>query len=320
MLSACGTTRAHRQLMRVHVYIGVFAAISLPLIAQSVTTPRTLRPASTEATIHLDANLVLVPVTVTESSGKIIPGLNKNDFLITEEKTPQEIVSFSHEYASVSVGIVLDLSGSMSNKIAEARTAVREFLKHLETGDEVLLVTFSDRAEQRTGFASDDSAVLDELLFARPKGSTALFDAVGLAVQLMRNARNDRRVLLVVSDGGDNHSRLTERQLRRILEETEIQIHALGIHDRPSGMHEASGPQILEDFAKMTGGEHHMVDDASKLPDLAAKMGLLLHDRYVLGYRPTPAGMSGKWRKIRVKVPGAPRLSQIYARAGYRMP
>lgn len=306
--------------MRGPIYLGVLAAIALRLPAQSVITPRVLPPASTEATIRLDANLVLVPVTVTESSGKLIPNLSKNDFLITDDKAPQEIVSFSHEYASVSVGIVFDLSGSMSNKIAEARTAVREFLKHLETGDEVFLVTFSDRAEQRTDFVSDDSAVLDELLYARPKGSTALFDAVGLAVRAMRKARNDRKVLLVVSDGGDNHSRLSERQLRRILEETEIQIHALGIHDGPGGMHESSGPQILEDFAQMTGGEHHMVDDASKLPDLAAKMGLLLHDCYVLGYRPTPTGMSGKWRKIGVKVPRAPRSSQVYARAGYRMP
>lgn len=306
--------------MRVPTYLCVLAAIVLPLTAQTGNTPRALHPTSREATIRLDTNLVLVPVTVTESSGKIIPDLSKNDFLITDDKTPQEIVSFSHEYASVSVGIVFDLSGSMSNKIAEARTAVREFLKHLESGDEVLLVTFSDRAEQRTDFAFDDSAILNELLFARPKGSTALFDAVGLAVRLMRKARNDRKVLLVVSDGGDNHSRLNERQLRRVLEETEIQIHALGIHDRAGGMQEASGPQILEDFATMTGGEHHMVDDASKLPDLAAKMGLLLHDRYVLGYRPSPAGMSGKWRKIRVKVPGVPRSSQVYARAGYRMP
>lgn len=306
--------------MRVELYVGVLAALIVPLAAQELSTPRALRSTSTEATIRLDTNLVLVPVTVTESSGKIVPDLGKKDFVITDEKTPQEIVSFSHEYASVSVGIVFDLSGSMSNKIAEARTAVREFLKHLEPGDEVFLVTFSDRAAQRTEFASDDTAVLDELLFARPKGSTALFDAVGLAVGAMRKAHNDRRVLLVVSDGGDNHSRLSERQLRRILEETEIQIHALGIHDGPSGMHEASGPQILEDFAQMTGGEHHMVNDAGELRDLAAKMGLLLHDRYVLGYRPTPLGPSGKWRKIRVKLPAAPRSYQIYARAGYRMP
>lgn len=306
--------------MRVPIPFALLAAISLPLIAQDVNTSRGARPTSSAATIRLNTDFVLVPVTVTENSGKIVPGLDKSDFLITDEKAPQDIVSFSHENAPVSIGIVFDLSGSMTNKIAEARTSVREFLRYLETGDEVFLVTFSDQAQQRTEFAPDDSAVSNELLFARPKGSTALFDAVALAVRAMRNAHNDRTVLLVVSDGGDNHSRLSERELRRILEETEIQIHALGIHDRPSGMHEASGPQILEDLAKMTGGEHHMVNDARELPDLAAKMGLSLHDRYLLGYHPTPSGMSGKWRRIRVKLRGAPQSYQIYARTGYRMP
>ena len=306
--------------MRIRGLFGLLAAVSLPVIAQDMNTARSTRPAFSEATIRLNADLVLVPVTVTETSGKIVPGLNRSDFLLTDEKNPQEVVSFSHENAPVSIGIVFDLSGSMKNKIAEARTAVREFLQNLEEGDEILLVTFNDQAQQRTEFVSDDSAVFNELLLARPKGSTALFDAVALAVRAMRNAHNDRRVLLVVSDGGDNHSRLSQRGLRRILEETEIQIHALGIHDRPSGMHEASGPQILEDLAEMTGGEHHMVNDASELRALAAKMGLSLHDRYLLGYHPTPSGMSGKWHRIRVKLRAAPHSYQIYARNGYRMP
>ncbi len=306
--------------MRLRRSFSLIAAIFLPLIAQDVNTSRGARPASSEPTIRLNADFVLVPVTVTENSGKIVPGLNRSDFLLTDEKTTQDLVSFSHEIARVSIGIVFDLSGSMTNKIAEARTAVREFLRYLETGDEVLLVTFSDQAQQRTEFTSDDSAVFNELLFARPNGRTALYDAVALAVRAMRNAHNDRKVLLVVSDGGDNHSRLSERGLRRILEETEVQIHALGIHDRPSSMDEEAGPRILEDLANMTGGEHHMVKDAGELPDLAAKMGLSLHDRYLLGYHPTPSGMSGKWRRIRVRLRGAPPSYQIYARTGYRMP
>jgi Ca-activated chloride channel family protein len=306
--------------VRVRLLFRLLAAISLPLVAQEVSSSRGRHTVSTEPTIRVTADLVLVPVTVTENSGKPVLGLDKKDFVLTDEKVPQDIMSFSRENAPVSIGIVFDLSGSMTNKIAKARAAVREFLRYLEAQDEVFLATFSDRAQQRTEFASDDAAIFHELLFAQPEGSTALIDAVALAVRTMRKARNDRRVLLIVSDGEDNHSRLSKRELWRILEETEIQIHALGIHDRVRSMREAGGPQTLEDLAKMTGGEHHMVDDAGELPGLAAKMGLSLHDRYLLGYRPTPSGAAGKWRRIRVKLPGAPRSYQIYARTGYRMP
>lgn len=306
--------------MRLPVLLWLLVALLLPSVAEEVRSPRGGHRNSSEPTIRVTADLVLVPVTVTENSGRPILGLDKKDFTLTDDKILQDIVSFSREVAPVSIGIVFDLSGSMTNKIAKARAAVREFLRYTETGDEVFLVTFNDQARQRTDFASNDATVLNELLLAVPKGSTALFDAVAVAVHAMREARNDRRVLLVVSDGEDNHSRLSERELRRVVEETEIQIHALGIHDRGSGMRGTGGPQILEDLAKMTGGEHHMVGDAGELPDLAAKMGLSLHDRYLLGYRPTPAGMPGKWRKIRVTLREAPRSYQIYARTGYRMP
>lgn len=284
--------------MRIPLLIRLLAATSLPLIAQQARNPNGPPRDSSEPTIRVTADFVLVPVTVTENSGKPVLGLDKRDFALTDEKALQDIVSFSHENASVSIGIVFDLSGSMTNKIAKARSAVREFLRYIEVQDEVFLVTFSDRAQQRTEFASDDTAVLNELLFAQPNGNTALFDAVAIAVRAMRKARNDRRVLLVVSDGEDNHSRFSERELRRVVEETEILIHALGIHDRGPGMRDTGGPQILADLAKMTGGEHHMVGDAGELPGLAAKMGLSLHDRYLLGYRPTPPAVPGKWRRI----------------------
>ncbi len=249
--------------MRLPFLLQLLAAISIPLVAQD---PRSWpdQQRDSQATIRVTADLVLVPVTVTESSGRPVLGLEKRDFVLTDDKIAQEILSFSREITPVSIGIVFDLSGSMSNKIGKARTAVREFLRYLETGDEVVLVTFNDNAQQRTEFASDDAAVLNELLFARPSGSTALLDAVAMAVRAMRNAHNDRRVLLVISDGEDKHSRLSERELKRVLEETEIQIHALGIHDRSPGMRGAAGPKVLEDLAQVSGGEHHMVNDAGE--------------------------------------------------------
>ena len=274
-------------------------------------------------TIRLDANLILVPVTVTDSRGRVMPNLVPTDFTLLEEKRPQEILSFSRENAPVSLGIVVDLSGSMANKIRAAHTAVNEFLNNLEPEDEEFLVTFADRPELRLPFTADPSEIYDALAGAAPHGSTALFDAVALAIRQMRGAQNQRKVLFLVSDGGDNHSRLTERELRRLVEEEDVQIHAIGIHDMGAGMdrEEARGPWVLEDLAKMTGGQHYMVRDAEQLPELAAKMSLALHDRYLIGYRPTPPGPSGLFQRIEVKVaqPKGNRLS-VYARRGYRMP
>lgn len=316
----CGINHAGRTAVRISFLLQFFAAATLTLMAQEMRRPRRANPDSPGPTIRVTTDLVLVPITVTENSGKPVLDLDKSDFVLTDDRVPQDIVSFSRENARVSIGIVFDLSGSMTNKIAKARAAVREFLRYLEDEDEVFLVTFSDQAHQQTDFASNDTAILSELLLAEPRGSTALFDGVAIAVQAMRKAHNDRRVLLVVSDGEDNHSRYSERELRRTVEETEIQIHALGIHDRSTGMRDAGGPQILEDLAKMTGGEHHMVGDAGELPGLAAKMGLSLHDRYLLGYHPSPSGTPGKWRRIRVRLMKAPASYQLYSRNGYRVP
>ncbi len=210
----------------------------------------------------------------------------------------------------------------MASKIAKVHVAVGALLDNLEPGDEEFLVTFADQPELLLPFTSDPSAIRSALSFAQASGSTALFDAVALATHQMRSANNRRRVLFLISDGGDNHSRLTERELRHLLDEEEVQIHAIGIHDHMASREEFRGPGILEDLARMTGGQHHMVENIDELPAMAAQMGLALHDRYLLGYRPTPLGPSGAFRRIDVKLvrpKGAPRL-YVYARRGYRVP
>lgn len=274
-------------------------------------------------TIRLDTNLVLVPVTVTDSRGKVVRNLAAADFTLLEEKLPQEILSISREYAPISLGIVIDRSGSMSNKIGRTRTAINELLKNLEPDDEEFLVTFSNRPELRWPFTSDQSKIYGALASAGPQGSTALFDAVALAMRQMRGARNHRKVLFLVSDGGDNHSQMTEGEMRRLVEEEDVQIHTIGIHDTGAKMdrEDVLGPLILENLAQMTGGQHYMTNGSTNLPELAARISLSLHERYVLGYRPTPPGPSGKFRRIEAKVrqPKGNRLS-IYARRGYRMP
>jgi Ca-activated chloride channel family protein len=298
------------------VAIAAFSSEAQQLLSRPVPAPES------RAVLRVDANLVLVPVTVTDNRGAVLPNMVRTDFVLTEEKRRQEIVWFAHETAPISLGVVVDLSGSMKDKIAKVHAAVGALLDHLEPEDEEFLVTFADRPELRLQFTKDPSAIRSALFFARPAGSTALFDAVALAVHQMRSAENRRRVLFLISDGGDNHSRLTERELRHVLDEEDVQIHAIGIHDRMAGLFEAHGPAILEDLARMSGGQHHMVENIGELPAMAAQMGLALHDRYILGYKPTPLGDSGTFRRIDVRVvqPAAMAKVYVYARRGYRVP
>jgi Ca-activated chloride channel family protein len=272
-------------------------------------------------TIHLDSNLVLVPVTVTDIRGKLVPGLRESDFTLYENDSPQQLLSFSRETAPISLGIVVDLSGSMVNKLAKTQVAVNEILKNIEPADEEFLVTFSETAQLASGFTRQVSDIRAALSFAKVQGRTPLYDAVAIAMQQMRNARNERKVLFLISDGGDNHSRITRRELRRMVGEEEVQIHAIGIHDGSATVQDRIEMKILDDLANMTGGQHYLIHDAAELPELASKISLALHDRYLLGYRPEPAGKPGSFRRINVRVaqPKGVRFS-VYARHGYWMP
>lgn len=305
--------------MQITLAVGLFIS-ALSVTAQEPQLYRSVTGES-EPVLRVDTNLVLVPVTVIDSRGAVVPNLSRENFVLNEEKQRQEIVSFSHETAPVSLGIVVDLSGSMARKIAEVQAAVGAILDNLEPDDEEFLETFADSPELRFPFTSQPADIRNALLFARPHGSTALFDAVALAADQMRRAQNQRKVLFLISDGGDNHSRFTERELRWLLDERDVQIHAIGIHDM-AGWEAMRGPRVLQDLASMTGGQHHMVANISELPELASRMSLALHDRYLLGYRPTPPGLSGQFRRIDVKLvqpKHSPRL-YVYARHGYKMP
>jgi Ca-activated chloride channel homolog len=302
----------------------VFFGILFPVLSgltHGLAYPEPAPPES-RPIVRVDANLVLVPVTVTDSRGGVVPNLNRSDFTLTEEKVRQEIIAFSHETVRASVGLVVDLSGSMRYKIKKVQAAVQAVLQNLEPGDEEFLVTFADRPELRQPFTSDISAIRAALSFAEPRGWTALFDALALAVQQMRGAQNRRRVLFLISDGGDNYSRLTKRGLRILLDEDDVQISAIGIHDLVASREEVGNPWILEDLAKMTGGQYHRIDNIDGLPALAARMSLALHDRYLLGYRPTPTGLPGTFRRIDVKLVPPKRTPRfyVYRRRGYWMP
>lgn len=276
--------------------------------------------------IKVDVDLALVNVTVTDPYNRLVTGLEQDNFRVLEDNVEQEVVHFSSEDVPISIGLIFDMSGSMSNKVDKARLAATQFVKTANPQDEFFLVEFNDRAQLATHFTNSVEELQSRLLFTGAHGRTALLDAIYLGLSQMRGARNAKRALLILSDGGDNHSRYNESDIRNFLKEADVQLYAIGIFD-PIGMRnrtpeELNGPSLLTEMADMTGGRVFPVENLSELPDIATKIGMELRNQYVLGYRPSNHQRDGKWRKIKVRLrppKGLPPLN-VYAKTGYYAP
>jgi len=273
--------------------------------------------------LKVDVDLVLVPVTITDPMNRLVTGLEKPNFQLFEGNSPQEIRSFSSEDAPVSLGVIFDSSGSMSSKMDRAKDAVVEFFKTANPQDEFFMITFSDEPEEVSDFTSSVDEIQNKLVFAVPRHRTALLDAIYMGVSKMRQAKYPKKALLIISDGGDNHSRYTENEIRSVVKEADVMVYAIGIYDRyASAQEERLGPQLLSDITELTGGRAFTIDNPNDLGDVATKIGVELRNQYVLGYRPTKVVRDGKWRKIKVKLlppKGLPPL-RVYARTGYYAP
>jgi len=276
--------------------------------------------------LRVDTTLVPIPVAVTDPMGRFVTGLEKENFKLTEDKIDQEIRTFSSEDAPLSVGVVFDTSGSMGAKLQKSREAVRQFMKTANPEDEFFLVQFNDRPELTVPFTSEPEDIQSHLSFIQSKGRTALLDGVYMAMNHMKKARNGRKAILIISDGGDNSSRYTESEVRNAVREADVQIYAIGIFEsfgaRSRTPEEMAGPGLLGEITEQTGGRHFAVDNLAELPDVAAKIGLELRNQYVLGYTPKNQARDGKYRRVQVrlvKTTGLPPLKAMF-RNGYYAP
>jgi len=276
-------------------------------------------------TIRVDSNLVLVPVMVTDRNNRAITGLSKDQFQIFEDKIEQEIRQFSSEDAPLSIVIVFDCSSSMGQKLRKSRLAVAEFLRTANPEDEFALVEFSDRASLVSGFGDSPEQLQNRLAFTQSKGQTALLDGVYLAMNEMRRARYGRKAILLISDGGDNCSRYTEREVKERAREADLQIYSIGILEPPmmrgQTPEEMGGAALLTELAEVTGGRMYEVDDLNELPAVALAVSRALRYQYVLGYSPS-GPPDGKLHRITVKLllsKDQPRVRATF-RPSYRSP
>ena len=290
--------------------------------APAVTGADTVR-AAPGARLAMNVDLVLVPVTVTDPMNRLVTGLEQTDFFLYENNSQQKIKTFSCEDAPVSIGIIMDLSGSMTSKLIRARDSILQFMKTANPQDEFFVIGFNDRPELIEDFTNSVEKIEARLQTVRAGHRTALLDAIYYGLDKMKTARNERKALLVVSDGGDNRSRYTENEVKAQVRESDVEIYSIGIFDPYAPTtEERMGPVLLNDISEETGGRMFRVDDLSEMGDIAVKISTELRNQYVIGYNPNSLQRDGKWRKVKVKlVPpqGLPPLT-VHARTGYYAP
>ena len=297
-----------RHVRRAPCWAGALAVI---LTASAAESPR--------IDFRADSNLVLIPVSVTDARDRLITGLSRGQFRVFEGKSEQRVLHLAREDAPLSVGIVFDSSGSMAGKLRKAQEAVAEFLKGASPGDEFFLVTFHNTAQLAVPFTDDVREIEHRSLVAQSAGKTALLDAVSLALGEMKHARNARRALLLISDGGDNHSRSTAGELHEILREAGVWLYAIGIYDRGSPMlpeEDDGGAKLLAAMAEETGGRHLAIQNVSDLPQAAAQIGRELRSQYVIAFSPEGGARDGKYHRVQVKLVQQGKL-HVAARPGY---
>lgn len=269
-----------------------------------------------------NVDLITFNVTVTDVYGRFVSGLSKGAFSIFDDKQQQEITYFSDDDSPVSVGILFDVSGSMSgDKVRRARDALSHFIQTSHDRDEYFLIGFNSRAQLLMDRTRDGNAVLDKLTWVQTKNNTALYDACYLGVERVQRGTHGKRALLLISDGQDNNSRYTFNELRRVLKESDVVVYAVGIlggGDVGSALG-MEGQSILDELAGVSGGKAFYPRSPAEMDDIFEQIALELRHQYSIGYRPKGFNNDGKWHRVKVKVNsprGMPRMF-VRTREGY---
>ena len=278
------------------------------------------------ALLRVDSSLVLIPAHVTTPDGTSIIDLTKENFRLFEDGVEQTITHFSQDDAPISIGLLLDTSGSMENKMTKSSDAAATFMKTANAEDEFFLVEFSERPKLTVPFTPDSGLIFRRIARSRPFGRTSLLDAIHLAMLQMKNARNLRKAIVILSDGGDNRSRFTSSEVKNDMLESDVQLYAMGVFDlddlKKHPVEEQNGPVLLDELAEQTGGRLFRVDNLNQLASISESISRELRNEYLLGYHPSDNSRDGKYRRVELKLnaPAGVKNLRSYYRHGYRAP
>jgi Ca-activated chloride channel family protein len=280
-----------------------------------------LRIATSAPTLSVSSDLALIDASVIDRNGKPLRGLPPSSFHLFESGVEQKIVTVSEADLPISAVLVFDESGSMGKGVHLCAEAVRKFLDESTASDEFALITFAKEVVVESDFTNNARAIQSRLLKAKSHGRTALLDAVRTAALLMRHAHNQRRVILVLTDGGDNRSRSRESEVERILLETEAQVYATSI---PQEKHlddpnTAFGPELLDRLSAAAGGRNVSMDGFWDLESVMRQINNEIRSEYVLAFRPKHLMHDGKFRHVSLRVtpPSGVQHVSVSFRPGY---
>ncbi len=259
---------------------------------------------------------VFVKVSVTDPLNRYVTGLEKDHFKIYEDKVEQTITHFSQQSTPISVGLIFDVSGSMkdNNNIKKAKSAATRFLQSGNPNDEYFMITFNQKTTLVQSFTSESSALQNDVAFQKPGGRTAMYDAIYMGLDEMTAAKNEKKALILITDGEDNSSRYSPGEVREFAKESDVQIYAIGEEGNLG-----YGRSEIQGIVSTTGGRSFFPNNFNELDYYIELVHAELRTQYVLGYVPTNRVHDGKWRHIRVKLDapqGLPKLI-LHAKEGY---
>jgi len=295
------------------------------LLTATISRPQSPDPAPLLPTLRLqmDVQLALIPVHVTTPFGGAVTGLNRGNFHLFQDGVEQRITYFVNEDAPLSVGFLLDSSQSMKDKMEKSLLAANEFLKSTHPDDEFFLVEFNEHPRLRIPFTRDLEDFQRRMVKTKSLGRTSLLDAIDLGLRVEKKARNTRRAIVVLSDGGDNHSHHTEREIRKAVQEADVQIYTMGLFDpNAKSKEEQDGPRLLKGLAEDTGGKHFAVDSVDDLRDICVRVNRELRQQYLLGFTPDSQPLDGRYHSVKVALdqPGSADQFHVQYRPGYFAP
>jgi Ca-activated chloride channel homolog len=316
-------------------FICVLCAGAVLIAAQDLqqTPPQVNTPPATPPTdpsqdpryrLNVNVELVNVIATVLDDQGKYLDGLKLDDFQVFEDGEEQKISFFSHDLkVPISVGVLVDSSGSMRHKLQQALQTVREIALALSPQDEMFIVSFNSDVEMRHRFTSNMQQVQRTLRDIKAGGETAAYDAIQVAMEEMKTAKHNKKILLLVTDGFDTKSRINSTQVEDILKRSEVLVYAIGIDD------DDNDPLVLRRtryhiyhymlgrLTSVSGGRAFRLFTGRNyaLNSLAQVLLEELHQQYTLSYYPTSLPDRNTWRQVDVKVRKVG--SQIRHRTGY---
>jgi Ca-activated chloride channel family protein len=308
-------------------WLGIALVFCASLVVSSfgqdpTPTPKTNDDGDKTGIVTVNTDLVTLTLTVTDQFGRYVSGLNKNAFTVKDNNEEQELTFFSDIDAPVSVGVLFDVSGSMSgDKIAKARKALERFINTSHPSDEYFLIAFNTRAQLLLDRTRNGEQVLDKLQLVQPKSNTALYDAVYLGVERVTRGSHQKKALLIISDGQDNSSRYNFGEVKRLLKESDVTVYSIGIlggGDAGSSLG-MQGQSFLDELSGISGGKSFYPNTSVEMDEIFERIALELRHQYSVGYTPKDFDPNGKWRKVKVSVKpprGLPRLI-VRSREGY---